>query len=294
LDKSLDLTKLLDLCKDAIDNGESVKATLPIINVNRAVGTILGNEITKKHWHGLPEDTVHLHFQGSAGQSFGAFIPKGVTLELEGDANDYIGKGLSGGKIILYPSPKSTFIAAENVIVGNVALYGATSGEIYINGMAGERFCVRNSGVSAIVESIGDHGCEYMTGGQVIVLGTTGRNFAAGMSGGVAYILDEQGDFATRCNTQMVGLETLSDAEEIGKLRGSIEKHAEYTKSQKAIAVLANWDEMVPKFVKVMPRDYKRVLQAIQNALASGLSGDDALDAAFEENSRDVARIGGS
>jgi glutamate synthase (ferredoxin) len=160
--------------------------------------------------------------------------------------------------------------------------------------MAGERFCVRNSGVNAIVESIGDHGCEYMTGGQVIVLGTTGRNFAAGMSGGVAYILDEQGDFSTRCNTQMVGLETLSDAEEIGKLKGSIEKHAQYTKSQKAIAVLANWDEIVPKFVKVMPRDYKRVLQAIQNALASGLSGDDALDAAFEENSRDVARIGGS
>jgi glutamate synthase (ferredoxin) len=292
----------LDLCKDSIKHGKPTKATLPICNVNRAVGTILGNEITKKHWHGLPEDTVHLHFQGSAGQSFGAFVPKGVTLELEGDANDYIGKGLSGGKIILYPSPKSTFIAAENVIVGNVALYGATSGEIYINGMAGERFCVRNSGVSAIVESIGDHGCEYMTGGQVIVLGTTGRNFAAGMSGGVAYILDEQGDFPTRCNTQMVGLETLSDPEEIAKLKGSIgqsphfviEKHAKYTKSQKAISVLANWDRMVPKFVKVMPRDYKRVLQAIQNALASGLSGDDALDAAFEENSRDVARIGGS
>jgi glutamate synthase (ferredoxin) len=282
------------LCKDSILDGKPTTATLPICNVNRAVGTILGNEITKKHWHGLPEDTVHLHFQGSAGQSFGAFIPKGVTLELEGDANDYIGKGLSGGKIILYPSPKSTFIAAENVIVGNVALYGATSGEIYINGMAGERFCVRNSGVNAVVESIGDHGCEYMTGGQVIILGTTGRNFAAGMSGGVAYILDEQGDFATRCNTQMVGLETLSDAEEIGKLRGSIEKHAEYTRSQKAISVLENWDQMVPKFVKVMPRDYKRVLQAIQNALASGLSGDDALNAAFEENSRDVARIGGS
>jgi glutamate synthase domain-containing protein 3 len=278
----------------SILDGKPTTATLPICNVNRAVGTILGNEITKKHWHGLPEDTVHLHFQGSAGQSFGAFIPKGVTLELEGDANDYIGKGLSGGKIILYPSPKSTFIAAENVIVGNVALYGATSGEIYINGMAGERFCVRNSGVSAIVESIGDHGCEYMTGGQVIVLGKTGRNFAAGMSGGVAYILDEQGDFPTRCNTQMVGLETLSDPEEIVKLKGSIKKHAQYTKSQKAISVLANWDEMVPKFVKVMPRDYKRVLQAIQNALASGLSGDDALDAAFEENSRDVARIGGS
>jgi glutamate synthase (ferredoxin) len=294
LEKSLDIITLLDLCKDAIEKGEPIQATLPIKNVNRAVGTILGNEITKRHWQGLPEDTVQLHFQGSAGQSFGAFIPQGVTLKLEGDANDYIGKGLSGGKIILYPSAASTFVAAENVIVGNVALYGATSGEVYISGMAGERFCVRNSGATAVVEAIGDHGCEYMTGGQVIVLGTTGRNFAAGMSGGVAYILDEQGDFATRCNTQMVGLEMLSDAEEIGKLKGSIEKHVQYTKSQKAISVLANWDEMVPKFVKVMPRDYKRVLQAIQNALASGLSGDDALNAAFEENSRDVARIGGS
>jgi glutamate synthase (ferredoxin) len=294
LEKSLDMTKLLDLCKGAIEKGEPVQATLPIKNVNRAVGTILGNEITKNYWQGLPEDTVQLHFQGSAGQSFGAFIPKGVTLKLEGDANDYIGKGLSGGKIILYPSAASTFVAAENVIVGNVALYGATSGEVYISGMAGERFCVRNSGVTAVVESIGDHGCEYMTGGKVFVLGATGRNFAAGMSGGVAYILDEQGDFAMRCNTQMVGLETLTDPAEVAEVRQVIEKHAEYTKSQKAISVLANWDEMVPKFVKVMPRDYKRVLQAIQNALASGLSGDDALNAAFEENSRDVARIGGS
>jgi glutamate synthase domain-containing protein 3 len=294
LDKSLDITKLLDLCKDAIEHGKPVTATLPIHNVNRAVGTILGNEITKNHWQGLSEDTVQLNFHGSAGQSFGAFIPKGVTLKLEGDANDYFGKGLSGGKIVLYPAAASTFVAAENTIVGNVALYGATSGEVYISGMAGERFCVRNSGVTAVVESIGDHGCEYMTGGQVIVLGTTGRNFAAGMSGGVAYILDEQGDFATRCNTQMVGLETLTDPEDIGKLKDSIAKHAEYTKSQKAVAVLANWDKMVPKFVKVMPRDYKRVLQAIQNALASGLSGDDALNAAFEANARDVARIGGS
>jgi glutamate synthase domain-containing protein 2/glutamate synthase domain-containing protein 1/glutamate synthase domain-containing protein 3 len=294
LEKSLDMTTLLDLCKGAIEKGEPVQATLPIHNVNRAVGTILGNEITKKHWQGLPEDTVQLHFQGSAGQSFGAFIPKGVTLKLEGDANDYIGKGLSGGKIILYPSAASNFVAAENVIVGNVALYGATSGEVYISGMAGERFCVRNSGVTAVVEAIGDHGCEYMTGGKVFVLGQTGRNFAAGMSGGVAYILDEQGDFATRCNTQMVGLETLTDPSEIAEVRQVIQKHADYTQSQKARQVLEKWDVMVPKFVKVMPRDYKRVLQAIENALASGLSGDDALNAAFEENARDVSRIGGS
>lgn len=293
LDKSLDVTVLLDLCKPAIENGEKVKATLPIKNINRVVGTILGNEITKRHWEGLPEDTVHLHFQGSAGQSFGAFVPKGVTLELEGDANDYLGKGLSGGKIILYPPKGSTFVAEENIIAGNVALYGATAGEVYIRGMAGERFGVRNSGVNTVVEAVGDHGCEYMTGGKVVVLGTTGRNFAAGMSGGVAYILDEADDFAIRCNTQMVGLETLEDPEEIEDLRQMIQRHADYTGSEKAAKVLANWQTMLPKFVKVMPKDYKRVIQAFKNALASGLSGDDALAAAFEENARDVARIGG-
>lgn len=293
LEKSLDMTVLLDLCQGAIDRGESVKATLPIKNINRAVGTILGNEITKRHWEGLPEDTVHLHFQGSAGQSFGAFVPKGVTLELEGDANDYLGKGLSGGKIILYPPKVSTFVAEENIIIGNVALYGATAGEVYIRGIAGERFGVRNSGVSAVVEAVGDHGCEYMTGGKVVVLGPTGRNFAAGMSGGVAYVLDEAGDFATRCNQQMVGLEALEDAEEINDLRQLIQSHLDYTASQKAAQVLTHWEAMVPKFVKVMPRDYKRVLQALAKALADGLSGDEALSAAFEENARDVARIGG-
>jgi glutamate synthase (ferredoxin) len=294
LEKSLDLTVLVDLCKGAIEEGKPVKAKLPIKNVNRVVGTILGNEITKRHWDGLPEDTVHLHFQGSAGQSFGAFVPKGVTFELEGDANDYLGKGLSGGKLILYPPQGSTFVAEENIIAGNVAFYGATSGEAYIRGMVGERFCVRNSGVRAVVEAVGDHCCEYMTGGKVVVLGRTGRNFAAGMSGGIAYILDETGDFPTRCNTQMVGLETLEDPEEIRELHEMIQQHRDYTQSEKATKVLDNWDEMVPKFVKVMPRDYKRVLQAIQKAIADGLSGDDALSAAFEENARDVARIGGS
>ncbi|TRU94053.1 MAG: glutamate synthase large subunit [Microcystis wesenbergii Mw_QC_S_20081001_S30D] len=293
LDKSLDITVLLDLCKDAIEKGEKVKATLPIKNINRVVGTILGNEITKRHWEGLPEDTVHLHFQGSAGQSFGAFVPKGVTLELEGDANDYVGKGLSGGKIIVYPPKGSTFAAEENIIIGNVALYGATSGEVYISGVAGERFCVRNSGVNTVVEAVGDHACEYMTGGKVVVLGPTGRNFAAGMSGGVAYVLDESGDFATRCNTQMVALEAL-EGEEIDDLRELIQRHADYTQSQKAALVLANWSEMLPKFVKVMPKDYKRMLQCIKEALDSGLTGDSALDAAFEANARDVARIGGS
>ncbi len=294
LDKSLDITTLLDLCKGAIENGEKVKATLPIKNTNRVVGTILGNEITKKHWEGLPEDTVHLHFQGSAGQSFGAFVPKGVTLELEGDSNDYIGKGFSGGKMIVYPPKESTFIAEENIIIGNVAFYGATKGEAYISGVAGERFCVRNSGVKAVVEGVGDHGCEYMTGGKVVIIGKTGRNFAAGMSGGVAYILDEKGDFATHCNTEMVGLETLEDASEIAEIKQMITKHAEYTGSDKAKRVLADWDNNVSKFVKVMPRDYKRVLEAIKQAVDSGLSGDDALSAAFEANSKDVARVGGS
>jgi len=292
LEKSLDLTELLAICEPAIERGEKVTATLPIKNTNRVVGTILGNEITKRHWQGLPDDTVHLKFIGSAGQSLGAFIPKGVTLELEGDANDYVGKGLSGGRIIIYPDAKSTFVAEDNMIIGNVALYGATAGEVFIRGMAGERFAVRNSGVNTVVEAVGDHGCEYMTGGKVVVLGPTGRNFAAGMSGGIAYVLDEAGDFATRCNAQMVGLEKIEPAE-AEEIRQLIKRHADYTKSQKAFKVLALWEEMVPKFVKVMPKDYKRVLQAISKAEADGLSGDEALNAAFEANARDVARIGG-
>ncbi len=292
LEKSLDLTTLLEQCAPAIERGEKVTVNLPIKNTNRVVGTILGNEITKRHPQGLPEDTVHLRFEGSAGQSLGAFVPKGVTIELEGDANDYVGKGLSGGRIIIYPPAASTFTAEDNIIIGNVALYGATSGEVFIRGMAGERFAVRNSGVNTVVEAVGDHGCEYMTGGKVVVLGPTGRNFAAGMSGGAAYVLDEAGDFATRCNKQMVALEAVEEAE-AEELRQLIKRHADYTKSQKAFKVLALWEEMLPKFVKVMPKDYKRVLQALAKAQADGLSGDDALNAAFEANARDVARIGG-
>ncbi|ESA33466.1 glutamate synthase [Leptolyngbya sp. Heron Island J] len=294
LEKSLDITTLLDLCKPAIENGESVSATLPICNINRVVGTIVGNEITKRHWEGLPEDTVRLKFQGSAGQSFGAFVPAGMTLELEGDGNDYLGKGLSGGKLIVYPPKASTFVPEDNIIIGNVAFYGATGGEAYIYGMAGERFGVRNSGVHAVVEAVGDHGCEYMTGGKVVVLGSTGRNFAAGMSGGIAYVLDETGDFATRCNTEMVDLERLEEAEEIADLREMIAKHHLYTGSRKAKEVLDAWDAYLPKFVKVIPRDYKRVIQSLQQALQDGLSGDDALSAAFEANIKDVARVAGN
>jgi glutamate synthase (ferredoxin) len=285
LDKSLDLTKLLDICKPAIENGEKVKAELPIINVNRVVGTITGSEITKKHGaNGLPEDTVQLKFNGSAGQSFGAFCPRGMTLELEGDANDYFGKGLSGGKLIVYPPKAATFKAEENMIVGNVAFYGATNGEAFIRGMAGERFCVRNSGVNAVVESVGDHGCEYMTGGRVVILGATGRNFAAGMSGGVAYILDEKGDFASRCNMEMVALEKLADADEIEIVWKMVQRHQAYTNSERATKILADWKSYVPKFVKVMPQDYARVLASLKKVQSQGLSGDEAIMAAFEEN----------
>ncbi|MBI4358244.1 MAG: glutamate synthase subunit alpha, partial [Candidatus Omnitrophica bacterium] len=239
-------------------------------------------------------DTIHLKFTGSAGQSFGAFVPRGITLELEGDANDYFGKGLSGGKIMVYPPKESTFVPEENIVIGNVAFYGATSGEAYVRGMAGERFCVRNSGVNAVVEAVGDHGCEYMTGGRVVVLGETGRNFAAGMSGGVAYILDVKGDFPTRCNKQMVELERLEKQDEIKEVRKMIERHVQYTASKRGKHILDLWDEMVPKFVKILPKDYKRVLQALERVKSAGLSGDEAIMAAFEENARDLSRVGGN
>ena len=293
LEKGLDLTTLLDLCKPAIERGEKVRATVPVRNVNRVVGTITGNEVTKKYGAaGLPEDTISIKFEGSAGQSFAAFAPKGMTFTLEGDANDYFGKGLSGAKLILYPPAKSTFVAEENIIIGNTAFYGATNGQAFIRGMAGERFAVRNSGVTAVIEGVGDHGCEYMTGGTVVVLGATGRNFAAGMSGGVAYVFDEKGDFAKKCNTQMAALEKVDD-EDAATLKALIEEHAINTKSTRAASILGNWDANRAKFTKVMPKDYKRMLQEIKKAESSGLTGDEALIAAFEANSKDAARVGG-
>jgi glutamate synthase (ferredoxin) len=285
LDKSLDVTKLLAICKPAIERGEKVKAELPIININRVVGTIVGSEISKKYGvAGLPEDTIHLKFNGSAGQSFGAFNPKGMTLELEGDANDYFGKGLSGAKLIVYPPKGSTFVAEDNIIIGNVALYGATAGEIFVRGMAGERFAVRNSGVNAVVEGVGDHGCEYMTGGKVIVLGRSGRNFAAGMSGGIAYVLDEAGDFKNRCNMELVALEKLTDADETEEVWKLIQRHQAYTQSERAAKILGDWKNFIPKFVKVLPQDYARVLKELKAAHAKGLTGDEAVMAAFEAN----------
>ncbi|HEX2228793.1 MAG TPA: glutamate synthase large subunit [Candidatus Binatia bacterium] len=294
LENALDNQVLLDLAAPALERGEKVKASLDIRNTNRVVGTILGSEVTRKYGpQGLPEDTIHFHFQGSAGQSFGAFVPPGMTLELEGDANDYFGKGLSGGKLILYPPDGSTFAPEENIIVGNVAFYGATSGEAYLRGMAGERFAVRNSGVRAVVEGVGDHGCEYMTGGRVVVIGKTGRNFAAGMSGGVAYVLDEDGGFRNRCNPETVSLEKLdtSDTLEVEEL---LKRHAFYTRSARAWQILALWEENAPKFFKVMPRDYRRVLEALQHAEAEGLVGDEAMMAAFEANKNDASRVSGN
>ncbi len=294
IDKSLDRRILMRVCEPAIERREPVRATLPIRNVNRVVGTIVGSEVTRRYGAaGLPDDTIHIKFKGSAGQSLGAFIPKGMTFLLEGDANDYVGKGLSGGRIVVYPPEGSTFVSEENMIVGNVAFYGATSGEAYVSGMAGERFCVRNSGINAVVEAVGDHGCEYMTGGRVVVLGATGRNFAAGMSGGVAYVLDEAGDFARRCNLQMVGLHQLEDATEIEEVRLMVKRHADLTHSKKAFKILALWEDYVPKFVKVLPKDYARMLHHIQKVKAAGLSGEEAIMAAFEANSKDVSRVGG-
>ena len=282
MDKSLGIKKLLRMCKPALDQKKSIRAKLKIENVDRVVGTVIGSEISKKYGEqGLPEDTIKLSFVGSAGQSFGAFIPKGMTLELEGDSNDYIGKGLSGGKIVVYPPKASDFEPEKNILIGNVAFYGATEGEAYINGIAGERFCVRNSGIKAVVEGVGDHGCEYMTGGRVVILGGIGRNFAAGMSGGIAYVLDFDQEY---CNRSMVLLEKIENAAELENVREMIEKHVSYTGSPLGARVLSDWKNYAQRFTKVIPKDYKRMLENIENAHQQGFTGDEALMVAFEES----------
>jgi glutamate synthase domain-containing protein 2/glutamate synthase domain-containing protein 1/glutamate synthase domain-containing protein 3 len=270
LDQALDY-KLIEHAADALENRTPIEIKLPIRNIHRTVGAMLSGEIARRYGScGLPDDTVRFQFTGSAGQSFGAFLAKGVTLELEGDANDYVGKGLSGGRLVIYPPRGSTYLPEENILIGNVALYGATSGEAFLNGMAGERFAVRNSGATAVVEGLGDHGCEYMTNGLVVVLGKVGRNFAAGMSGGIAYVLDEKGDFAERrCNRAGVDLETVS-ADDVERLRNLIERHVEATASPRGKWVLENWEQMLPKFVKVFPQEYKRVLKAAERPVAVG------------------------
>jgi glutamate synthase (NADPH/NADH) large chain len=260
LDLALD-KRLIALAKKSIQQRKKTREELPIANTNRTVGAMLSYQVVKK-WgaDALPYDTVRFKFTGTAGQSFGAFLAKGITLELEGDSNDYVGKGLSGGRLIIYPPKTATFKAEENVLIGNVALYGATSGRAFFRGRAAERFCVRNSGAKAVVEGVGDHGCEYMTGGRAVILGTTGRNFAAGMSGGIAYVWNPREDFADKCNAGTVDLEPVAEDEDIVELREMIELHREYTGSTVAARILDEWPLSIRQFVKVMPTDYKRVL----------------------------------
>jgi len=257
--------ELIKKSKAALEDKKPVEIAMPIRNCNRTVGTTLSSQISKRYGSkGLPKDTIKVKFNGSAGQSFGAFLAPGITLELEGDANDYFGKGLSGGNLIVYPPKESTFRPQHSIITGNVNLFGATGGEVYIHGMAGERFCVRNSGALAVVEGVGDHGCEYMTGGRVIVLGETGVNFAAGMSGGIAYVLDENQLFDTRANLEMIDIEHVTDEADINFLYTTIQNHIKYTGSQYAADILENWEEMLPLFVRVMPIDYRAALERIR------------------------------
>ncbi|MCC6602614.1 MAG: glutamate synthase large subunit [Anaerolineae bacterium] len=293
LAETLDQVMLLDFCRTALADGSPVRGEFTIGNEHRTVGTTLGSAITRRHgMFGLAEDTIRLKFNGSAGQSFGAFIPQGLTLELAGDANDYVGKGLSGGKLEIYPPEEATFAAEQNIIIGNVALYGATGGTAYIRGVAGERFGVRNSGATAVVEGVGDHGCEYMTGGRVVVLGRTGRNFAAGMSGGVAYVLDWDGRFHERCNREMVDLEPLSHPADMDELETMIFAHMQATKSDLAWKILAMWDNVVRHFVKVMPRDYKLMLQAFNQVRRdSDLTGDALAMEAFKVSQQQLVKM---
>ena len=288
LEKSLDQRLITKAAMPAIVESKPVVIDTPIVNTDRVVGTITGAEVSRRHgFEGLPEDTIRINLTGSAGQSLAAFCPKGMTFTVTGDTNDYCGKGLSGAKVIVRPPEDSPFIAHENIITGNVCFYGATAGKAFIAGVAGERFCVRNSGVQAVVEGMGDHGCEYMTGGSVLCLGKTGRNFGAGMSGGIAYVLDEENDFvANRLNSEMVKIYPLieCDDQEINELKRRISEHFELTGSARASDILEHWDRYINLFLKIMPEDYERVLLALKRAEERGLEGDDAIQAAFEEN----------
>jgi len=278
LERSLDQTTLVPMCREALAARAPVDLRFAIRNVHRTVGTLLGSEVTRRYGaEGLPDDTIRLHFTGSAGQSFGAFLPRGITLVLEGDANDYLGKGLSGGKIVAFPPRDSTLVPEDNILAGNVVLYGATGGTAYLRGVAGERFAVRNSGAHAVVEGVGDHGCEYMTGGRVVVIGRTGRNFAAGMSGGVAYVWDVDGDVERRVNRGMVDVERLISAEDVEVVRALLREHVRHTGSSVAQRLLQKWDAAQRSFVKVMPRDYKRALDAMKRAETEGISWERAV-----------------
>jgi glutamate synthase (ferredoxin) len=274
LDTVLD-RKLIKQCEEGLEENRPVKISAMINNADRSVGAMLSGEVCKRCGDGvLLDDAITSKFRGIAGQSFGAFLAKGITFELEGMCNDYVGKGISGGKIIVYPDRRAQYKADENIIIGNTAFYGALSGEAYINGVAGERFCVRNSGLYAVVEGLGDHGCEYMTGGRVIVLGRTGRNFSAGMSGGIAYVYNEDGKFRDRCNTDMVVIDGVKE-EDRDTIYYLLYRHYKYTKSEKAKRVIDNMDGELKKFVKVVPLEYKRILESakIEEDLAEALDG---------------------
>ena len=284
LEQTLDEKVLLKSLDKAISQGQKRSIEVDVSNVDRAFGTILGSEITKRLGDDLEEDTYRVLCNGAGGQSFGAFIPKGLSLELVGDSNDYFGKGLSGGKLIVYPPKGSRFKHEENIIIGNVALYGATSGKAFINGVAGERFCVRNSGAAAVVEGVGDHGCEYMTGGRVVVLGKTGKNFAAGMSGGIAYVLDEDSDLYTRLNKTMVSSTEITSKYDVLELKEMIQEHVAYTNSEKGKEILNHFGEYLPKFKKIIPHDYERMLKLIVQMEEKGLSAENAQIEAFYAN----------
>jgi len=284
LNKTIDETVLLKEFGPKIDKKQGGKTKITVNNLNRTTGTILGAEITKRWGTDVPEDTFEVECDGSGGQSFGAFIPSGLTLRLTGDCNDYCGKGLSGGKIVVSQPKAAKYAADENIIIGNVAFYGGTTGKAFINGVAGERFCVRNSGITAVVEGVGDHGCEYMTGGRVVVLGNTGKNFAAGMSGGVAYVYDENNDFYLKVNKELVAVEEVEELSDVQELKAMIEEHVKETNSVKGKKILDKFDDCLPKFKKIIPHDYRRVLHTIHAMEDKGYSKDQAEIEAFYVN----------
>ena len=286
LEDTVDLRVLEKKLGRALSKGEARTLELAVTSTDRAVGTILGSDVTRLHGDRLPEGTFTVRCTGGGGQSFGAFLPRGITLLLEGDANDYLGKGLSGGTIVVRPPQASPCDPAENILVGNVALYGATSGKAFLNGVAGERFCVRNSGACAVVEGVGDHGCEYMTGGRVVVLGPTGRNFAAGMSGGVAYVLDESRELYLRLNKELVSMLPVTEEADIGELKALLQAHVEATGSPKAARILAEFACWLPKFKKILPHDYDRMLRTIARYEAQGMDRARAEAEAFSANAR--------
>ena len=283
LEKTLDERVLVKNLLPALEKKQKKSMELDVTNINRTFGTIFGSEITRRYPEGLPEDTYVIKCRGAGGQSFGAFIPRGLTLELTGDSNDYFGKGLSGGKLIVCPPQGIQFKPNENIIIGNVAFYGATSGKAFINGVAGERFCVRNSGALAVVEGVGDHGCEYMTGGRVVILGTTGKNFAAGMSGGIAYVLDLDSDLYKKVNKSMVKIERVSDKYDVQELKSMIKEHVAYTNSGIGKEILDHFKDYLPKFKKIIPEDYEKMMSAILQMEEKGLSAEQAKIEAFNQ-----------